>query len=103
MPQDKGEELAKQLNFSGYISVDIAQPDSVEAAAKKTLELLNSVKLVGCVHCAGIALRVSVCLGVFKRFSHLKIWTDMKIVLTLYNSATGQTRWPTLSHSSKRC
>lgn len=59
LPQEKGEELAKQLNFSGYISVDIAQPESVEAAAKKTLELLNGVKLVGCVHCAGIALRVS--------------------------------------------
>ena len=68
LPQDKGEELAKQLNFSGYISVDIAQPNSVEAAAKRTLELLNGVKLVGCVHCAGIALRVSDTYLGFDRF-----------------------------------
>jgi hypothetical protein len=59
LPQEKGEELAKQLNFSGYISVDVTSPDSAEASAKKTLELLDGTKLVGCVHCAGIALRVS--------------------------------------------
>ncbi|KAK9898225.1 NAD(P)-binding protein [Cystobasidium minutum MCA 4210] len=57
LPQEKGEQLAKQLNFSGYISVDITNSESAGAAAKKSLELLSGVKLVGCVHCAGIALR----------------------------------------------
>ena len=54
---EKGDEVAKQMSSSDalYVKVDITDSDAVKAAVKKAVDTFGN--LVGCVHCAGIAVK----------------------------------------------
>ncbi|KAL8278253.1 hypothetical protein RQP46_009426 [Phenoliferia psychrophenolica] len=61
VPQEKGETLTAELDATRlrafYASVDISDPESVKTAVDAVVSKLPAKKLVGAVHCAGIALR----------------------------------------------
>lgn len=63
VPQDKGAELTKALSIdrAHYFFTDISNPESVKIAMDAAVAKLPSKRLVGAVHGAGIALRVSIC------------------------------------------
>ncbi|KAI5480159.1 hypothetical protein MNV49_001820 [Pseudohyphozyma bogoriensis] len=59
IPQEKGDELTKAVDAQRafYFQTDISNPDSVKAAVASAVQKLPKGKLVGGVHCAGIALK----------------------------------------------
>jgi hypothetical protein len=60
VPQEKGDELTRALDDKRafYFCVSVDDPASVETSVKLAVTALPAGKLVGAVHCAGIALRV---------------------------------------------
>ncbi|KAK4699997.1 hypothetical protein P7C70_g6256, partial [Phenoliferia sp. Uapishka_3] len=59
IPQEKGDGLTAALDAKKafYFQVDISNPESVKVAVDAAVAKLPAGKLVGAVHCAGIALK----------------------------------------------
>ncbi|KAM0747658.1 NAD(P)-binding protein [Meredithblackwellia eburnea MCA 4105] len=57
--QDKGEALTQEIDAkrASYFRTDISDPKSVETSVAAAVTKFGSIKVVGGIHCAGIALR----------------------------------------------